>query len=304
MKFKGENIRVKKENSLYNETHLLKYFKNKNDAKYYSRGSDRYIDCVCPICKYEKKVRAHNLYNNGFSCPYCKDYMSYPERFIYSYLKTKDIEFEHQYKLHNKNRFIDFYLPKLNIAIETHGEQHYTNNISSNWVDSYKNTKQSDEEKRQYCEENNIKLVELDCSKSYFKYIEDSIKESILPSIDEKEKESILELIIEGKDMNILKILEDYKKGINAFQISKKYNVDPGYVITLAKRYNIYDKYYKDGRGTLKFYCFETNKEYKSMAEVKRSLNIATLSHIKEVAEGKREFCKNREGKKYTFKFI
>ena len=88
-KFKGEKIKTKLENSLYKEEHLLQYFKNKEDAKYYSRGSERYIDCKCPSCGFEKKMRAHNLYNNGFSCKYCKDTMSYPERFMYSYLTIK-----------------------------------------------------------------------------------------------------------------------------------------------------------------------------------------------------------------------
>ena len=52
--FKGKRIRTKLENSLYTEKHLLKYFKNKEDAKYFSRGSERYIECICPLCGLEK----------------------------------------------------------------------------------------------------------------------------------------------------------------------------------------------------------------------------------------------------------
>lgn len=301
-KFKGKEIKTTKENSLYNEKHLLEYFKNEEDSKYYSRGSDRYIDCVCPTCKTEKKVRAHNLFNNGFTCSFCKDTMSYPERFLYSYLTVRGIEFETQKKLKGLRRYFDFYLPEENIAIETHGEQHYTENVNSSWVDSYHKSKESEDIKREYCKDNNITLVELDCSKSYYKYIEESVNNSILPNINNEDREKILKEIITNKKGNTANIIEDFKSGVSITAIAKKYEVDYGHVVNVAKKYDVYEEYYKDIR-VKKVYCFETNTIYESTSEAEKLLSI-NKGNVYRVANGSRNFCRNKDKNKFTFKYV
>lgn len=50
---------------------LVKYFKNANEATKYASGSDKSIDCVCPNCGYEDKIRIGNLSRFGYTCPQC-----------------------------------------------------------------------------------------------------------------------------------------------------------------------------------------------------------------------------------------
>lgn len=298
--FKGKKIRTKLENSLYNEKHLLKYFKNKEDAKYFSRGSERYIECICPLCGLEKEIRAHNLFNHGFSCPYCSKGMSYPERFLHEYLRVKKIEFEYQHKLEGMNRYLDFYISKMNIAIESHGEQHYNGGMFKKHTKH--NTLKSDEIKRKYCKDKGIKLIELDCSKSNFMYIKKSIDNTILPSIEKEDIDLIKKGIISSTNKRESSIIKDIKKGITYHKISKKYNVDPKHVFNIAKRYHIHDKCFKDGR-TKKVYCNETKTTYISTSKAEEELDIKK-GNVYRVANGSRNYCKNNQGVKFTFKYI
>ena len=49
-----------------------------------------------------------------------------------AYLEVMGIRYLHQFKLGNYRRFIDFYLPDKNIAIEVHGFQHYGAHLNQN----------------------------------------------------------------------------------------------------------------------------------------------------------------------------
>jgi hypothetical protein len=64
--------------------------------------------------------------------------------------------------LKRKTLYFDFYIPLLNLAIEIHGEQHFSFNhhfftSQQDFIDAQKN----DNYKREWCELNNIKLIEL-----------------------------------------------------------------------------------------------------------------------------------------------
>ena len=60
----------------------------------------------------------------------------------------------------NKSKYrFDFYLPDYNLAIEYQGEQHYRDN--GFFKDKLEVIQRRDEIKRKYCQENNIKLLEI-----------------------------------------------------------------------------------------------------------------------------------------------
>lgn len=50
---------------------IVKYFKNKDEAKKYTSGSEKMINVVCPECGYEDKIRIGNLSRFGFACNGC-----------------------------------------------------------------------------------------------------------------------------------------------------------------------------------------------------------------------------------------
>lgn len=90
-------------------------------------------------------------------------------------LKIKNILIEHKLNfvsqktfnnLHSNKGyplFFDFYLSDYNILIEYQGEQHfhYANNVGWNNEENFKETQLRDNLKREYCQKNNIPLIEI-----------------------------------------------------------------------------------------------------------------------------------------------
>lgn len=287
-------------NWLFNEKHLLPLIKNPEDAKKISIGGDGEILCVCPNCKREKFMIARNLYNYGVSCPYCGPYLSYPEKFMMAYLESLDIRYIHQFKLGEYRRYIDFFLPDRNIAIEVHGGQHYNASVGSAWLDSYKKSLVSDNFKRKYCKQQGIKLIEIDARKSYFNFLVKSINTSPLPNISKDKEKIILQKINQRRfNNNELKILEDYKNGKSSNSIAKKYNVSVKHVTNIARKHNIYIN--KDRN--IKIRCINTGNVYDSIADASKEVNISASS-IGMVCNGKRNYNRGPNGEKIYWEKI
>ena len=100
-----------------------------------------------------------NHHLNGHGCPMCND--SKLEMKVKAYLNENNVEFIQQKTfiwLKNKNDlYLDFYLPKYNIAIECQGIQHFK---IGGWNDqkSLQGIIKRDELKLKLCTENNVKI--------------------------------------------------------------------------------------------------------------------------------------------------
>lgn len=97
----------------------------------------------------------------GKGCPICNE--SKGEKIISNYLNNNDIEFIPQYKFNNCRNInplpFDFYLPGYNICIEYNGKQHYeaVEHFGGEYNLIY--TQNNDKIKKEYCNNNNIKLL-------------------------------------------------------------------------------------------------------------------------------------------------
>src|SRR5699024_2750591 len=113
------------------------------------------------------------------------------ERFISGFLTNNGIAFETQKTFSGlKGRRFDFYLPKENILIEAQGEQHFLPKFGKK---EFIKTLESDMEKRKFCEQENIILIELDCRKSNFDWIAQQINSSsLLPRIKQEDKVKLI----------------------------------------------------------------------------------------------------------------
>ena len=103
----------------------------------------------------------------GKGCPDCVGYSS--EIKIFNILKEIGYDFVFQKKFENcrnkRSLIFDFYIPKLNLCVEYDGEGHYLERFYNNRVDNPMEelikTKQRDEIKTNYCNENNINLLRI-----------------------------------------------------------------------------------------------------------------------------------------------
>ena len=117
---------------------------------------------ICPTHGEFKQTPKEHL--NGQGCPHCKQ--SKIERELYDYLSSKQIDFVHQYRYDEsnyKNR-IDFYLTKLNLAIECQGIQHFKPvdfaNKGKVWAENaFCDNVKRDVYKHDLCEMKSIKLL-------------------------------------------------------------------------------------------------------------------------------------------------
>jgi hypothetical protein len=122
----GRVISVSRNTLRIERPDLIKYLKHEEDADKYSMGSKHKIDMICPDCGEHKSTTISNIVKNGFKCSVCSDGISMPEKFCINVLKSIDVDFIRQksFDWSEKKRY-DFYVPSLDLIIETHGIQHY-----------------------------------------------------------------------------------------------------------------------------------------------------------------------------------
>jgi hypothetical protein len=135
---------------------------------------------ICDNCNHEWLKSVHYRNQRNAPCPNCK--MSKGEHAIKSFLENNNIEYKYEYNLNGcksiKNLRFDFYLPKHNLCIEYQGEFHYKilKGISNENI--LKKQKNCDNIKKNFCEKNNIELMEI----PYWKYknIKDILNDKLL----------------------------------------------------------------------------------------------------------------------------
>ena len=175
---------------------IIKYLKYIDDGFKYTKSSDAIIECVCPTCKYEKKIIVKNLRRQGFSCPICNDNIPIGEKIMLNLLRELDTNFIREYSKTNakwcKNYRYDFYfkLDNEEYIIETHGIQHYEESFQFKNINRKQITLQeqqkNDKNKYELAIHNGIKpnnYIVIDCRESDFEYIKNSILHSELNNL-------------------------------------------------------------------------------------------------------------------------
>ena len=123
------------------------------------------VTMQCKKCNYIWDVNPSNLLYDKTSCPKCKT--SHGERVISKYLDNNNIIYEYQKKFDsllgvgNGKLSYDFYLPNENMLIEFQGKQHYKPVSAYGGEEQFKVQQEHDRRKRQYANDNNIKLLEI-----------------------------------------------------------------------------------------------------------------------------------------------
>ena len=140
--------------------------------------------CKCLDCGSitDKKIRLGNIIFQGFSCKICSDGISISEKFMANILKQLDEDFITQL---NKSDFkwcenfrYDFYLPKYNMIIETHGEQHYIENTTNNWK-TLEQEQMNDLFKYKCAKSHIDKYIVIDCRYSKLEWLKENITKEL-----------------------------------------------------------------------------------------------------------------------------
>lgn len=285
--------KVHEGNWLYKEKDILKFLDNENEAKNYTRHSHSKIKTKCPNCNYKKMYVISKLTTRGFSCEKCSSHISYPEKLMMAILEDNNIKFVLQKSFENlPNKRFDFYIPDLNTVIETHGKQHYKDFSKTSWDDLTK-VQKSDKIKREFCYENNVIYIEIDCSYSDMNFIIKNVLNSELKNIIKKiDKINLSERVKELSSYdNIKEIIVDYQDGMLLTAIASKYNLKSIVNVTnLLKRLGVFEN--RSAYNAKKVICLNNKLVFSTLSEASLYAGLKNpnkTSAISSSCKGKRK---------------
>lgn len=172
--------------------HLVKYFKNPNEATIYSLCSNKKVEMICPDCGRELGKKSINNLSRYelFRCS-CQDKISYPERFMRSFLEYLNVDYEYQKRFEWSGlKVYDFYIPHLALIVEMDGSQHFINKGFSN----LEKQKETDTLKNKLALENNLDIIRIDCRETASNFIRNSVLNSRLYEYFEFDSKDLLEI--------------------------------------------------------------------------------------------------------------
>lgn len=177
----------------------IHYFENRDDAFKYTVGSGRRVGFICPDCRNHYSRAIRYAVEHNFSCPYCGDGKSYPEKYIAEFLtqikKLHNINFIPEKTFSwsvdkndkRKKRVYDFYVDsEIPILIEVHGRQHFQYGFDCFGGRTSDEEHQNDVLKYNLALNNGILedyYVVIDCRESRSSWIKNSIMNSNLPTL-------------------------------------------------------------------------------------------------------------------------
>lgn len=274
-------------NFLIDDKYATKFLVNPENYKSVKKHSKTKVGCECPNCNFRKSMAASNLISRGFSCPKCSNNISYPEKLMMLILDYSNVEYEREKIFDDAPKFrFDFYLPSLNTVIETNGEQHYEV-IKGSWKS---NTIANDKLKKEYCKNNEISFIDVDCRKSDLTFILESIKNTDIKNILEiPSYYYIIENIFDySVYKNAKEIVSDYLNGMNYFQLEEKYNINYFNVPDLMKKMGVYKKRGQNNRKK-SIVCLNNNKIFETCLEASKYAGVTTQNNLIKVCKGIRK---------------
>lgn len=257
------------------------------------KGKDnaRHYVVKCLQCNNTYVRSESHLRDRGAKCPVCSDGISYPTKFVVSFLNQLKVEYQREFKIEGINdKRYDFYLPKYNCIIEVHGIQHYNGSFERIGGRTLQEEQENDRIKRELALEKEIKYyIELDCRESNKDWILDSIKNSELSillnlsQIDWNECDSFAHKTITYDICNKFNSLYNKENSSITHYLANEFGIDRATVVKHLKKgaklgWCNYDpqliqKANGRSKGKLKskpVVCIETGQRFESASECAR----------------------------------
>ena len=264
--------------------------------------TSKQFEFKCPRCGSIFKALPQFVFNQygKIACPYCKDGISYPEKYMNNLLKCLNVEYIYQltskhFSWCDSYRY-DFYIPKYNIIIETNGNQHY----EDGWL-PLEETEDNDYKKMKLALLNGIKdYIVIDSRISDGSYIKKSIIESSLSNYYDLSKVDWSKCAIDSCKSLLVTICSEWNQDKSKIaDFVEKYNISR----TTVERYlksgtelgicNFNLQEYKtrvrkaasivtNKKNSCQIYCRELNIVYPSIRYIKKEIGDITKALDKE----------------------
>lgn len=199
----------------------------------------------CPVCGKQKNIknRVDDLYQKGFSCPFCGDKGSKANKFIREVskqlLELKEIDYfqvEYQPEWIKKYRYrYDCYLQKgdVKILIEMDGLQH-----KEDRGEFSQGVKERDKIKNELAKENGFILIRVDCFETNFEFVKNSFLKTDIERYVSLEKINWKSVNIEMEKNLTKEICDKYNQNENLTtrEMGKIFNVSFITIIRALKK--------------------------------------------------------------------
>ena len=204
---------------------------NPEDGYRYKQNSNKKVDWKCLNCgEIIRDKKIDDVNNTRLPCPTCGRGKSMSEKMVRFLLNTINVEYINDRPFSwSKNKRYDFYIPSLNLIIETHGGQHYFRGFESLRGVSLKDIQDNDQYKYELAIANGIKpenYIVVDCRYSDFEFIKGNILNSKLADLFDLSNVDWINMKEEYYIPTIVEILKLWNEGItNSRVIADQLNI-------------------------------------------------------------------------------
>lgn len=159
---------------------IIDYLADKEDAYKYTSGSRKKINFKCPDCGIISKKDICSVISRGYSCSFCSDGLSYPNKFSRALLKQLPVEnviYEYKPKWSYGKKYDNYFeYNGKQYILEMDGGFHYKDTSISNVEDVRANDKLKDE----MALEHGLIMIRINCNESEREHLIEYICDSLL----------------------------------------------------------------------------------------------------------------------------
>lgn len=287
---------------------MAKYTFYEEDRYKYSCCSNIKIDWICPRCgKTIKDKTPYEIYYNGFSCIYCSDGISYPNKFfheLFRQLEQKNLIqnyiSEYSPKWISPKRYDNYFEINNNkYIVEVDGGIGHGKHVFKNSKLTIEDSLLLDEYKDSKAIENDIAIIRIDANESTLKYLKDSIINSLLSNIVDLSCIDWELCHISALSSKKIEAINLYNNGYKSTgQIAELLSLNINTITTYLKdaSKNMLCDYstenanknrrYRSYNNEKQVICLETSKVYHSLADAARDCKIKSVANIQACCVG------------------
>lgn len=165
---------------------MIELFANIEDSKKYTANSHKKVLMKCPECGHEEMKSIKGVHTQGFSCSYCSDGISYPNKYARAFLKQFDLdvltfEFSPEWEELGARRYDNYFeYNGKKYILEMDGDLHYK---ESGFRGSLSDVQANDMEKDLIAIAHQVIPIRIDCRKSQSDYIKNNLLNSELSNV-------------------------------------------------------------------------------------------------------------------------
>lgn len=289
----------------------------------YRENSDYETEFICPHCHLSSNKNIKNVTSGGFSCPFCSDNISYPNKFMAHFLRETNIRFRAEYTISPYLYRYDFYFELNNKKYVVELDGAYGHGEIDTQSKTIEQQIFEDNEKDRIAQEHDHIMIRLDCKykniDNRFDYIKQSFNSSLLNTLFNYDDNLLKSIDKKCLKSILVEVAEKWNDGMHSYdEFEKTFGISR----PVARRYlkraceiNLINLNYEDLLKEVRLAsnkklattkgkrvrCNETGEEFYSLSEAERQTGFNLRNYFSK----KYKYCgKLPDGTKLTWSYV